>query len=118
MAGEYRAGNAIKLIGSGDIGRAILEGTAGFTLYPFSRWTQEALAVTRLTGAMHPDIALEAINIAMADDPYSPNLLWHRIVQKLRLGKYPRKDIELWELIMRESSVRVMANQLPLAPLE
>ena len=38
------------------------------------------------TNNVDPNLALEAIDAGLANDPYSPSMLWHKAMQELRRG--------------------------------
>lgn len=56
-------------------------------VFPLSPHIREAEAVLRgITNALPPEMTLAAIDGALAHDPLSPNMLWHKTLQELRRG--------------------------------
>ncbi len=72
---------------AGNGGRAFLHLVRAEAVFPLIYYTRETNAVVRaISEGMQPEIVLDAIDRALAADPYGGNLLWHKMIQELRRG--------------------------------
>jgi len=93
--GEYRFGNALN---AKDQPHAFLSLERAEAVWPFKFRVREGHALSYSnTNNIDPTLALEALNVGLENDPYSPSLLWNKAMQELRQGRVP----EAWK-IMKE----------------
>ena len=82
--GEYRFGKALNAT---DYPHAFLYFERAESIWPFKFRIREGQAMAYSnTNSIDPNLALEAINSGLENDPYSPSLLWHKVMQELRRG--------------------------------
>ena len=83
--GEHRFGNAINAT---DYPHAFLSFERAEAIWPFKFRVREGHALSYSnTNNIDPALALEALNMGLENDPYSPSLLWNKVMQELRQGR-------------------------------
>lgn len=94
-----------KLYNEGDPIRALFDAQRAVTYFPFVHRTRELAAITHVSLAgLHPDIVLEAIDRALAQDPHSPSLIFHQFMQHIRRDDFfgARASLEHLDRIGRD----------------
>ena len=86
--GEHRFGQAINAT---DYPHAFLSFERAEAIWPLKFRVREGHALSYSnTNNIDPGLALEALNVGLENDPYSPSLLWNKAMQELRRGQAPR----------------------------
>ena len=97
--GEYRFGEALNAT---DYPHAFLSFERAEAVWPFKFRIREGQTMAySSTNNVDPNLALEAIDAGLANDPYSPSMLWHKTMQELRRGAM----VAAWETMQRFEQV-------------
>lgn len=92
MIGEY---HYYKAITSQEPGGRFIEHTVAAEINPLSPRIRESGAlVWALNPAISPEMVLPKLEKALQYDPWSPNLLYHKIINQVYSGINPEKTIE------------------------
>ena len=86
--GEHRFGNALN---AKDQPHAFLSLERAEAVWPLKFRIREGQTMAYSnTGSIAPELALEALDSGLKNDPYSPSMLWHKAMQELRQGRTPQ----------------------------
>lgn len=71
----------------GLIADAFVDGIEAAAVYPFQHYTREiASTLVTIANGMPAEVALDIIDRGLANDPYSPQMLWLKTLQEMRRG--------------------------------
>lgn len=88
LLGERRVTLAMTAVRNGDPATAFIRSIEANAVFPLPYYVREANAsMMAMAQWVPPDVAAETIGNALANDPYSGNLLWYAAINEMRRGR-------------------------------